>query len=81
MKIVTFDNKDYCQSLFEPVPRKLCNFESFAKCASVLKTSAAQASTLCLANNQILQSQRMIAIHKHPIADEAYSNSFKWMCL
>jgi peptide deformylase len=82
--IITFDDRDHGQSLLEPVARKLCNKEASARHAAILRASAAEAGSVCLANSQIEQEQRMIALHRHPLPNSTHPtspHSMHWLSL
>lgn len=79
--VLTFDNPDYSSHLLEAPQQRVGGLQTLRRNLQTLALSAAQAGTLCLANNQIMGEQRLLAIHKAPLRDEAHADSAKWISL
>jgi peptide deformylase len=64
--IITFDNPDYNDRLLNPAGGRSRNWnrELVNKHAQLLRLSAAQSNTLCLASNQIAEEYTTIVLHK-----------------
>jgi peptide deformylase len=79
--ILRFDNEDHNHLLLDPPNNRNIhhNKSIIAKHAEILKASAAEANSVCLASNQIALESKLIAIQNSIQPVEGNSKQMSWI--